>query len=595
MKTDLYRDCLNIDRSRGPVTLYHLLGLPLFARDPVRIRKAYEDVSGKVHQWEGGKYADSITELLEELTHAYLCLSDPAKKRAYDQQLRSQMTRRGEQAATETKHEEPAPAGSFPAPDELPDLPEPDSASVLLPPMQRDYEPQAAAVALPVWLRPALIGALAGVLGLGLVVGGLVWFLGGDEKELATAPLVPPPAAFNPTSPPDAADGPSAGTADPAPAEQSKTTTTVAPPPDSAATEPTGSPLGPDTMLPPDPASSPPIASTEPPGLFPPGVSRPLSIPEGAAEPASADGTGAVQPAGGFPSPAGLPLDGVMPGADVPSHAPDGVPAEDAGMEPESEPKADPDAAAPTDDVPAGAGEVRNAELDPIIAEAQQLVQGSQADQAKARLLAALRTAGGDRRPEFYLGLLTALVEREPLKARKYFSTCVRAWPEHVPALNNLAICEVRAGEYTDAIQHWQRALQFQPDATAPVDNLAYAAQLIGFRGIRLPPTVRATLTRLASGATSANAWHYLDFTDATSAGAPATWLDLTDSTCMVCNGVGHVRCSNPHCKRGRVSVSGTVPLGRTAAGTVIGKQTITGPCGACGGLGRLPCPACQR
>ena len=88
---DPYRMWLGIPPAEQPPNHYRLLGVGLFESDADVISNAADRQMVHVRTFQVGKYSALSQGLLNELSAARVCLLDPAKKAAYDDQLRTQM------------------------------------------------------------------------------------------------------------------------------------------------------------------------------------------------------------------------------------------------------------------------------------------------------------------------------------------------------------------------------------------------------------------------------------------------------------------------------------------------------------------------
>ena len=115
---DPYRKWLSIPEDFRPPTHYQLLGVSPDERDLEVIDAAVLRQSAYVRNFQTGKYAADATRILNEISAAKLCLLDPAKRAAYDAELK----RKGlfPQPAHETPVApliaEPRPRAARPAP-----------------------------------------------------------------------------------------------------------------------------------------------------------------------------------------------------------------------------------------------------------------------------------------------------------------------------------------------------------------------------------------------------------------------------------------------------------------------------------------------
>jgi Type II secretion system (T2SS), protein E, N-terminal domain len=92
-QTDLnvFRDWLGIPDAEippeGVPDHYALLRLVKFEDDPEKIRAHYRKLNTHVRGYASGQYGPQSQELLNELAKAMLCLTDPERKREYDESL----------------------------------------------------------------------------------------------------------------------------------------------------------------------------------------------------------------------------------------------------------------------------------------------------------------------------------------------------------------------------------------------------------------------------------------------------------------------------------------------------------------------------
>lgn len=84
---DVYKDWLGIPEESRPPNHYELLRLRQFEDDAEKIRGHYKKLNVHVRAYASGQYADESQNLLNELARAMLCLTDPSRKREYDESL----------------------------------------------------------------------------------------------------------------------------------------------------------------------------------------------------------------------------------------------------------------------------------------------------------------------------------------------------------------------------------------------------------------------------------------------------------------------------------------------------------------------------
>lgn len=85
MALDVYKDWLGIPDGPRPPDHYTLLRLVQFEDDTEKIRANYRKLNGHVRKYASGQYSIPSQELLNELAKAMLCLTDPERKREYDE------------------------------------------------------------------------------------------------------------------------------------------------------------------------------------------------------------------------------------------------------------------------------------------------------------------------------------------------------------------------------------------------------------------------------------------------------------------------------------------------------------------------------
>jgi serine/threonine protein kinase len=85
---DPYQAWLGIPPEEQPPSLYRLLGLSPLESDLAAIERAAEARLGQLRAHQTGEQADYAKRLMADVTAAMACLLNPAKKAAYDRQLR---------------------------------------------------------------------------------------------------------------------------------------------------------------------------------------------------------------------------------------------------------------------------------------------------------------------------------------------------------------------------------------------------------------------------------------------------------------------------------------------------------------------------
>lgn len=133
---DPYHKWLGIAKDQRPTTHYQLLGIPAGETDPEVIEDAAVRQSAHVRTYQIGEHAQLCTRLLNEIAQAKLVLLNPAKRRAYDEQLAKVGADKPSDAIRAGAAATPAPASGFRLEDDVavPETPRPlDAPSIVKP------------------------------------------------------------------------------------------------------------------------------------------------------------------------------------------------------------------------------------------------------------------------------------------------------------------------------------------------------------------------------------------------------------------------------------------------------------------------------
>ena len=84
---DVYKEWLGIPPGPRPPDHYELLRCVRFEDDAEKVRAHYRKLNGHVRKYATGQYSVQSQELLNELAKAMLCLTDPERKREYDEHM----------------------------------------------------------------------------------------------------------------------------------------------------------------------------------------------------------------------------------------------------------------------------------------------------------------------------------------------------------------------------------------------------------------------------------------------------------------------------------------------------------------------------
>ena len=84
---DVYKEWLGIPEGERPPDHYTLLRLKRFEDDEEKVQSFYKKLNAHVRKYATGAYLMQSQDLLNELAKAMLCLTDPERKREYDESL----------------------------------------------------------------------------------------------------------------------------------------------------------------------------------------------------------------------------------------------------------------------------------------------------------------------------------------------------------------------------------------------------------------------------------------------------------------------------------------------------------------------------
>ena len=84
---DFYKEWLGIPDGPRPPDHYELLRLKQFDDDTAKVRANYKKLNAHVRKYATGQFSVQSQELLNEIAKAMLCLTDPERKRDYDESL----------------------------------------------------------------------------------------------------------------------------------------------------------------------------------------------------------------------------------------------------------------------------------------------------------------------------------------------------------------------------------------------------------------------------------------------------------------------------------------------------------------------------
>jgi S1-C subfamily serine protease len=123
-------------------------------------------------------------------------------------------------------------------------------------------------------------------------------------------------------------------------------------------------------------------------------------------------------------------------------------------------------------------------------------------EEARKTLERASRVDPNSIAADFTLGILNSITSpsiRSPKTAAQHFQIVLRRIPGYVPALNNLAIAEIRQEKYADGLRHLREAADRSPTSEEVTQNLGRIVSEAKLGRIRPNKSVLSEATRLYS------------------------------------------------------------------------------------------------
>ncbi len=113
-------------------------------------------------------------------------------------------------------------------------------------------------------------------------------------------------------------------------------------------------------------------------------------------------------------------------------------------------------------------------EADSLIAQAFELIKVSNFKDARQFLERASKIDQNGIRADFILGILNSIpyAFNYPKTAEKHFRTVLARSPNHIAALNNLALAEVKLRKFSAALNHWRQDVNLLPKTPEVTQNL---------------------------------------------------------------------------------------------------------------------------
>jgi S1-C subfamily serine protease len=110
-----------------------------------------------------------------------------------------------------------------------------------------------------------------------------------------------------------------------------------------------------------------------------------------------------------------------------------------------------------------------------LFQQAYEMTKNLNLKEARRTLETASRVGSNSIAADFALGILDSITPpkfRNPQAAAKHFQVVLQRIPGYVPALNNLAIAEIRQEDYAEAVRHLREAADRSPTSEEAVQNL---------------------------------------------------------------------------------------------------------------------------
>ncbi len=194
--------------------------------------------------------------------------------------------------------------------------------------------------------------------------------------------------------------------------------------------------------------------------------------------------------------------------------------------------------------------ESRQKEADLLIEKAIALIETQDFRSAREAFEKASKVDETGLRADFFLGLFnTPMVSNSPETAEKHFRKVLARSPNHLPALNNLALCCVRQKEFSQALGFWRRIAEIAPHTPELLHNVGRVLSEAGDGRLALGASDKKRFQDLYLDiATEENAgnryvsggWRYMHLTLPKSEAERTPVKDSTSLT-MIGNGSGFV------------------------------------------------------
>jgi S1-C subfamily serine protease len=190
-----------------------------------------------------------------------------------------------------------------------------------------------------------------------------------------------------------------------------------------------------------------------------------------------------------------------------------------------------------------------------LFQQANEMAKNLNFEEARRTLETASRVDSNSIAADFTLGILSSITPpkfRNPQAAAKHFQVVLQRIPGYVPALNNLAIAEIRQDQYAEAVRHLREAADRSPTSEEVMQNLRRLVSEARLGRIHPSESVLSDATNLYSqvvttkeGAPAENGhgWRYMPLVlpPDEREGLPRLQAPEPDSTAWVARGTGFV------------------------------------------------------
>jgi Flp pilus assembly protein TadD len=247
-----------------------------------------------------------------------------------------------------------------------------------------------------------------------------------------------------------------------------------------------------------------------------------------------------------------------------------------------------------------------------LFLQAVELINDQKFAEAVKVLEAASRTDPNSIASDFTLGLLHSITSARllnPLIAEMRFRTVLQRRPDYVPALNNLAIVQIRGGKFVDAERNLQQATKCVPIPEAVTQNLGRFINEAKRERIRPSKVVLAAANKLYEVVITSKkgmpwnpkrGWQFIPLTAPNGDVQVLPHLSYDDIVCSACNGSRRIKC-RAGCVHGSIygerlemqqvnGGSANHPV-LTEKATMVTTRML---CPQCGGTGYVKCPFCK-